>query len=355
MKLRLISSLAAALLVASAFAQAPVAQDTFIKGDLNIRFNTRQLNGDEKVRVGATDIYTLNINVANSSLLRGTIEARPYLSSTFGTAQSGQLTYALDLDVVNPKNPAQTRNVGKLFGTVPVDEKNVYRFMDGNVKVSVFPIGTAKGFDSKFGGLALGKPPAKSGFFATVKQDALSVVKNVKGQAKSIAVTKYDKMEFQTHVLPAGPVQIYPEVTVSGTMVYDYGRSAWYFQGVTASYTVDGKRIQDSLSGNIRWVEAANRKTSGLGEYQFDIRVNEPAPTEAAVFAPAADESAFFESDNTLSALVGTMKYKDSMVGDSVTSSTVSVDLHGNRLTKQQTMYLAKLLFLTSIVPLNAE
>jgi hypothetical protein len=354
MTLNLLSSCAALALVGTAIAQDSVP--TFIKGDLNIRFNSRQLSNDGKVREGVSDVYTLNVNVSDSAIFRGTIEQRPHIAGTFGVAQTGQLTYAMDCDVVNPKNPSQTRNVGKLYGVAPVDQNNVYRFTDGAVRVSVFPIGTAKGFESKFTGLALGKPPAKSdGVFAKMQREALNITRNVKGTATSIAVTKYDKMEFQNLVLAAGPVQIYPEVTVNGAMIYDYGRSAWYFHNVSVSYSVDGRLMQDKLTGNIRWVEPANRKTSGEGEYQFDIRVNEPPPSEAAVFATSTDESAFFATDNLISALVGTMKYKDTMSGESVTSSAVSIALTGNKLTKQQAMYLCKLLFMVSVVPLNSE
>lgn len=353
MTLRLLSSCAALALAATAFAQD--AGPTFIKGDLNIRFNTRQ-TADGKAREGVSDVYTLNVNVSDSAIFRGTIEHRPTIAGTFGVSQAGQLTYAIDTDVVNPRNTAQTRNVGKLYGVAPVDQNNVYRFTDGAVRISVFPIGTAKGFESKFSGLALGKQPAKSeGVLARMQKEALSITRNVKGSTAAISVTKYDKMEFQNVVLGAGPVQIYPDVTVNGAMIYDYGRSAWYFNNVSVSYSVDGRLLQDKLTGNIRWVEAANRKTSGEGEYQFDIRVNEPPPSEASVFAAVADESAFFATDNLISALVGTMKYKDTMSGDIVTSSAVNIALTGNKLSKQQAMYLAKLLLMTAVVPLNAE
>jgi hypothetical protein len=347
-------SLAGMVLAVTTFAQTPAA--TFIKGDLNIRFNSRQLNSEGKQREGITDVYTLNVNVSDSALYRGTIEQRPAIAGTFGASQTGQLTYAIDCDVVNPKNPAQSRNVGKIYGVAPVDQNNVYHFADGAVRMSVFPIGAAKGFDSKFGGLALGKPPVKSeGLFAKMQKEALNITRSVNGKATSIAVTKYDKMEFQGLVLAAGPVQIYPDATVNGSMIYDYGRSAWYFHNVSVSYSVDGRALQDKLTGNIRWVEAPNRKTSGEGEYQFDVRVNEPPPSEAAVFATATDESAFFATDDLISALVGTMKYKDTMSGDTITSSAINVALTGNKLTKQQAMYLCKLLFMTAVVPLNAE
>jgi hypothetical protein len=188
-----------------------------------------------------------------------------------------------------------------------------------------------------------------------LKKEALSITKSINGKSVAIAVTKYDKMEFQSHVLAAGPVQIYPEAVVNGSMIYDYGRTAWYFDNVTITYALDGQQRQDKLTGNIRWIEAANRAASGEGEYQFDIRVNEPAQTEASVFSGPADESAFFSTDDAIPALTGVMKYKDVLIGEKVTASAVTVDLKGNKLTKQQAMNLAKLLLLSAVVPLNAE
>lgn len=329
---------------------APVPADVFIKGEIGIKFNTRSsADANGKPKEGVTDKYTLSVNVSNSALFRGTIEQTPYIAGMIGSAQAGHLDYGIECDVVNPKNPSQTRNVGRLFGQVPVDEKNVYHFTDGNLKLVVFPMGTAKGFESNFKGLALGKPPASSeGFFSKLKKEAINITKSVNGKSVSITVTKYDRMDFQQHVLGAGPVQIYPESQVNGSMIYDYGRTAWYFDGVTITYAVDGRQYQDKLTGNIRWAQAA-------GEYQFDVRVNEPAQAEAAVFSGATDESAFFTTDNSVPALIGVMKYKDTLIGDKVISSAVTVDLKGNALTKQQTMNLAKLLFFSVVVPLNAE
>jgi len=339
------------------FAQQPPTPELTVKGDLAIKFNTRtNTDSDGKVKVGVFDKYTLSVNVANSALFHGTIQHTPYISGLVSTTQPSHLDYTVECDVVNPKNPTQTRNVGRLFGAVPIDDKNAYRFADGNLKLVVFPVGTAKGFESTFKGLALGKPPASSeGFLSKLKKEALNITKSVNGKSVAISVTKYDKMEFQSHILGAGPVQIYPEATVNGSMIYDYGRTAWYFDNVTVVYAVDGRQFQDKLTGNIRWIEAANRAASGEGEYQFDVRVNEPAQSEASVFSGPADESAFFSTDDAIPALTGVMKYKDTLAGETVTASAVTVDLKSNKLTKQQVMYLAKLLFLSTIVPLNAE
>jgi len=342
-------------------ASPPAPDAAFIKGDLSIQFNTRtQLDGG-KPREGVADKYKLKLNVSNSVVFDGTIESLPNIKGMVSLNQPGRLTHSIECLVVNPRNPSQTRNIGRLFGTVPVDTENVYRFEDGNLKIGVFGVGNAQPFESRVRGLALGKPTSSGeGFFAKMKKEAMQITKSVGGKNVAIAVTKYDRMEFVNHVLSAGPVMVYPEVTVSGTTIYDYDRTAWYLNGVTVSYSMEDARglrvaVQDRLSGNIRWVEAADRGRSGLGEYQFDVRVNEPAASEASIFAGAATEADFFATDALNPSLTGTMKYKDSIQNDVVSSSQVSVDLTGNKLTKQQVMYLAKLLLMSSIVPLNAE
>lgn len=335
---------------AACFAQ-PATPPVIVKGEIAIKFNTRTGPDAERPRPGSTDTYAMAINVANSALFKGIITARPYIRNLTSSNQTGQLTYELDCDVINPANPSQTRNIGRIFGTAPVDNQNIYRFADGNVKVAVFGVGAAKGFESRFNGLALGKPPAASGL-AKMKQEAVRLVSSKGG---AITLTKYDKMEFQNLTIPAGPVQIYPEATITGTLFYDYGRSAWHFNNVNITYRTDGRPQVDILTGNIRWVEHPNRKANGEGRYDFDIRVNEPAPSEAAVFAGTTDEAAFFAADDTNPALTGTMAYKDSLSNGTVVASNVTIDLKGTKLSKQQVMNLAKLLFLTAVVPLNAE
>ena len=329
--------------------------DTFIKGSLNIQFDTRLT---QKPAVGTADTYKFNVNVSNSVKYSGTIKQLPTIpGSIFGVDQTGSLTFDLKTDVINPRNTAQTRNVGKIYGIVPVSQSNVYDFANGTLKVQVFAVGTAKGFDSKFGGLALGKPATPSdSVLSILKKEAINFTKSVGGHTMTIAVTKYDVMQFQQHVLGAGPVQIYGEATVNGTMVYDYDRSSWYFQHVSVQYWDNGRQVQDTISGDIRWVEDDNRKTNGIGEYDFDIRINEPPANETAVFNQTSDESAFFTTDTTVQGLTGTMKYKDTITGgDNVTASAVDIDLKGTKLTKQQAMYLCKLIMFSTVVPLNAE
>lgn len=349
---RLITLLVIALCASTAAFAAPGPFEPVptlpITGSLSIDYKTRRAPGKE----GVSDLYTLAINVANSAVFKGTIQHQPFIKNLTSRNQLGRITFDMELEVVNPANPRQTRSVGKMFGFTPIDENNVYRYSDGpGIKTAVFPIGAARGFESRFNGLAYAKPPAASGL-AKIKKEAVRLVSSKGG---ALVLTNYDKMTFENHVLPAGPVQIYPETTVSGTIFYDYGRSAWHFNNVTFVYNAEGRRAADVLTGSIRWIEAKNRKTTGEGHYDFDVRVNEPPPTESQVFSAVADEAAFFTQDANVPSLTGTMAYKDTFVGDTVTSSAVQIDLQTTKLSKVQAMMLAKVILLSAVVPFNAE
>jgi len=340
----------------------PAPAATFIKGSLNIHFDTLRT---PKPVVGTTDKYTFTVNVCNSAKFHGEIDRLPNISGTMGFGgQPGSLTYAVDCDVINPRNPAQSANVGKLLGVVPNDKANVYHFDTGDapdrLMMDIEGRGNAQGFQSKFGGVALGKPPQGS---PSMKQQMLSIMRVVHGQTMTVKVEKYDKMEFRDHVLAAGPVLSYGAVTVNGAMIYDYGRNAWHFKSVHCVYSVKGAAKDDTLTGDIRWVEDPNRKANGLGHYEFDIRVNEPPPSEEAAFTAnnASDEASFFTTDASIPSLVGTMDYKDTLQddpkgGDPITTdSIVQINLQGQGLDRQQVMYLAKLLLFSVTVPLNSD
>jgi hypothetical protein len=351
-----LSALVVALTV-SLNAAAPVPKVT---GKMDIQFQTRtQVDDSGRPNTGIMDQYKLDLAVTDSLLFQGGITHLPVIfGSVLGTErQQAALNYDLNLSVRNPANPAVTKAIGKLVGSVPIDKKGVYQYGNGTLRIAVDAMGKASEFTSAFRGQALGKPPKGSSLLDRATQQAVSVTKVVKGQTKSIVVTKYDKMTLNGMVLAAGPVKIYPETQVNGEMLYDYERSAWYFRGVSLSYQVDGKTVTDKVSGNIKWVESPQRKTTGEGEYQFDVRVNEPEAkqAEAAVFAPADNEASFFEADATLAALVGSAKYKDTMSGDTVTASAVTIDLTGNNLSKLQVVNLTKLIWIVCVVPVNAE
>ena len=332
-----------------------------IKGTIDIKYNSRlQVDKDgNPTQIGAKDVYVLDFAVLNTLVFQGQIEHTPTIfSSILGREkQAGMLNYNLTLQVRNPANLSQTRSVGKLVGTVPIDTKGVYIYDQGNLRMAIEATGSASGFESKFRGRAAGKPPKNASMLGQAKQNAKKFTRKVKGQTVSLIVTRYDEMDFTDLVLAAGPVKAYPEMRVNGKMTFDYDRYVWFFEAVTMSYTVDGKTFTDKLSGNIKWVEDPQRETNGKGRYEFDVRFNEPElkSDESAVFKPAGDESDFFTTDPTLSCLTGVMEYVDTMREKRVLSSKVKVDLKGNNLTKNQQVGAFKLLQLVDIVPLNAE
>lgn len=341
MKYRLALLLA---LAPTAWAQTNV----FVTGSMDIKYNSRLT----PVK-GATDVYGLNINVCNSAVFRGAITFTPFIDGTVGITQNAQLGYDLATDVVNPANPSQTRNIGRLYGVVPISPDGLYNFNTGSLKFGIVGIGQGQGFESAFKGTAQGRPLKKKGFFDNLKSEALSLTRTVNGKTVKLSVTKYDRMTFNSVVLAQGPVQVYPESTVQGEMVYDYSRYAWHFNGLTITYYVNGKPQQDRITGNIRWQESPKRSLNGEGWYEWDMRFNEPPPNEAAAFS-VADEASFFTTDNTIPALTGVMKYKDTLQQGTVTGSAVQVQLVGNQISRVQAMNAFKVILL-SVVPINAE
>lgn len=325
-------------------AMAQTNKPSFVKGTIDIK-------------KAATTKYTINVNVSDSAVMRGTIDYTPLITGLLDrVTQPASLNYQMDCDVVNPNDPKQVKNVGRLFGVVPIGTDGVYNYSGGSLKVIVNSIGRSQGFESKFSGTAAGRPLLKSeSLLSKVKKEALSITRSVGGKTVSVAVKKYDVMKFNNHVVAAGPIQIYPEITVNGSMIYDYDRYVWYFKDVAIQYNTDGAVRVDKVSGNIRWIEQPKKGSQRLGEYQFDIRVNEPLAGESGVFAAATDESAFFQTDDSIASLGGAMKYTDTMNGDTVTTSAVEVSLVGNKISRQQCMNLAKLIILSCVVPINAE
>lgn len=321
-----------------------------VKGTIDIKFNSRQNPTPVK---GVKDIYIMNINVANSVLFQGTIEDTPQIIDGWVSkkvVQPRSLKYDISCDVINPRYMSQTKNVGKLSGNVPINSDGVYQYDQGTLEIAVLPIGNASGFASKFGGSTLGKPLIRpSNWLDTLKRDVVNITRNINGKNVVISLKKYDKMEFRQHVIAAGPVQIYQPVSVNGEMLYDYDKECWFFNNMTIQYADNNVIKIDRLSGTIRW----NKKQN---EYQFDIRINEPLSVATEVFdTKNTDESSFFETDTALSSLTGTMLYKDSKRGDTTMSSMVTVDLTGNKLTKQQVMYICKVIMFSSVVPMNSD
>ncbi len=348
------------VLVALLIALPAVAADNTIKGKLDIQFNSRvQTDSGGNPTPGVKDVYTFDVAVVDTLGFQGTIQALPtILTARMGSEkQRASLVYNLNLSVANPANLTQKRTVGKLVGEVQVDKQGTYLFDQGTLRIAVDAAGKATGFESAFRGTAVGKPPKNTSLAEKVKKQAQTLTRQVKGKTVSLIVKDYDIMTLRGLVLAAGPVRSYPETTVNGEMMYDYERSAWYFRNLTMTYQAEGKTVTDKVSGNIKWVESPQRKTNGQGQYEFDVRFNEPEQTssEAAVFQKADDEAAFFATDTSLPSLTGTAKYVDRFRGETVTSSAVGIDLVGNNLNKTQVVNAFKLIWLVSVVPVNAE
>lgn len=340
----------------------------FIKGDMNIKFNTH-LNPPGTL--GIQDDYNININVANSALFHGKMTDRPQIIDGWinkAVVQNRTLEYNVDCDVVNPKNPSQTKNIGRMYGIVPITSDGVYNYNNSSLVVDVLPMGNAGGFTSKFSGQAAGKPLVRPSNWTDTIRDTVNISRMVNGKPMSVALKRYDKMDFQNVVLAQGPIQIYQPVTVNGQMLYDYDKKCWFFNNFTVDYQ-DGQNMKrDRVAGTIRWVPDAHRAQNGLGEYQFDVRVNEPVPDGSSVFAAPTDESSFFSTDSAVPGLAGTMTYKDTLnpstvnaskdpTGDDAvaTASAIAIDLNGNNITKQQVMVLAKVIIFASVIPMNAD
>lgn len=327
-----------------------------ITGTMDIRYNSRNQVGV----AGIKDVYTMKVNVCDSALFTGTIMYQPIIEGkVYGVNQQANLAFDIKTDVINPKKVAPlTLPIGKMTGVVPIDPNGAYRFKDGSLKISIMARGAAKEFESKFGGIAVGKALVKqTGVLSTLTKEAVKLTRSIGGKKVTLAVTKYDVMAFHNLVMPQGPVGIYPEASVSGQILYDYTRAIWHIKDVTVTYSLDGRQFTDKLTGNIRWNESPERESNGEGYYEFDVRVNEPSASEADVFAGAADEAAFFAVDTNIPALTGTMKYLDTFKSGTTTplSSAIEINLIGNKLTRQQSMNLFKLFLLVSIVPFNAE
>lgn len=344
MNLKLIT-ICLALCSASTFAQTNVG----VKGTMSIAFNSR-------INPSGKDLYTLNLTVNDSVIFTGNITNTPFIDGIVSVSQPARIDYGVDCSLINPRNSADVRAIGRFFGTVPITPEGLYDFGSGSLKIVVNQMGRAEGFESKFLGTAQGKPLKKKSGLLDKAKAALSVGKVVGGRTVTIAVKNYDTMIFSPQfTMAAGPVGVYPKTQVTGSMIYDYDRAAWYPKDVGVNSDNPGSKSNDKLSGSIRWMEKPKGGNSRQGQYEFDLRINEPIGGEGSHFTPASDESSFFSVDDSLMSLSGTMKYTDTFSGDSVVRSEVVVALVGNKITKQQCMELTKLLIFSMVVPMNNE
>jgi len=364
----------AALLAVPSAARAQddtLTKEGVIAGTMNIEFKTRtqlDTSGDLKpgsAAINVQDVYTFTFGVADTVEYAGNIKRQPNLYSKLiaKKKQDAQLTFDVNLSVLNPKDLKQKVGVGKWVGTVPIDTATgAYDLAGGAAKQSPLRIaidtrGRVTGFTDAFGGRLVGKAEKKETLAAyTFKR----VVGN---RTVSVVVKKSDPMRFDNIKLAKGPVDSYPATYVSGRLDYDYETGNWYTDGIRFTYSLDGKDYEDIVTGSIKWIEDPDRQSNGKGRYEFNLRWNEEkhktASTEAAAFDQLNEEDAFFAVDDSVPCLTGTIDYVDTFAGGGgdepvPASSKVTYKLNSNKLTKQQVMAFFKL-WMVCTGPTNDE
>ncbi|MBC7772730.1 MAG: hypothetical protein H7210_09575 [Pyrinomonadaceae bacterium] len=348
-----------------------VTKDDVIAGTMDIDFITRtklDSSGDLKkgsAALGAKDQYKFSLRVAETTDFTGVITRQPNLYSSVlaRKKQDASLSFKIDLSVLNPRDLKQKKTVGNWVGEVPIDTKTGAFQFDGAAgsetppRIFIDAVGSAKSFTDKFSGRLIGKAESKEGL-ASYTYTRLVGTKKV-----NIVVKKSDPMRFENLTLAKGPSENYPRTIVNGRLDYDYETGNWFTDGVKLRYNLNGKEVEDVITGSIKWVEDKDRASNGKGYYEFNLRFNEDknkaATTEAAAFDKMSEEDAFFAVDNSVPCLTGRIAYVDTMVsggeGDpTVTASKVSYNLNANKLTKQQIMNFFKL-WIVSVGPTNDE
>jgi hypothetical protein len=382
---KILYTLALPLLCTSLLCIPPVQAQTptetfsepgFVSGTMDINFGTRQ-NIDTSGKLtegspaeGSKDVYKLNLNVAKTTEYAGEISRYPRLESKIlgREIQGAQLVFDVGLAVRNPKNLEQKKTVGKWVGSVLVDKSGVYDFGTGSagaspLRMAIDSVGKAAAFSGAFSGKVYGKGTDKKGL---IEQKAQEYARMVKGKKVTIQVKQSDPLRFSNLVLGEGPALIYPRTAVNGNLDYDYDTGNWLTNGIRFKYTVNGAEIEDVVTGSIKWVEDPSRSSNGKGQYEFNLRFNEdknkPVTDEAAAFSGDSSqaEDAFFEVDNELPGMSGTIAYVDTLGAEdeegeaSVLSSKVTFSLDVNKLTKVQAVNMFKLLMVI-IGPMNDE
>lgn len=363
--------LAGALLLAvAATAQQSdaITKDGVITGTMDIEFKTRTTPdssgefADGSPQKGVQDKYTFTLRVADTTEFSGSIVRQPniYTKTLRKRVQGAAIGFDVDLAVLNPKDLKQKKTAGKWVGVIPIDTATgAYDLGAGKaeerpLRIVVDSIGAVQGFTDAFAGRMFGKAEKKDNL-------AEYTYKRLVGKRTvEFKVSKSDPMKFDNIELARGPQGIYPRAFVNGRLDYDYETGNWLTDGIRFKYTLDGKELEDVVTGTIKWVEDANRKTNGKGHYEFNLRFNEEknrsAGGESAAFEQLSAEDAFFVVDDSVPALTGTIEYIDTMSygSEAPSSSKVTYNLNANKLTKQQAMNFIKL-WLICVGPTNDE
>ena len=348
--------------------EATVTEEGAITGTMDIDFKTRtdlDTNGtyvEGSPALGAKDTYTFHLVVGKTTEYTGKITRQGDLFTKVikSQKQKAALGFDIALAVRNPKNIDEKKNVGKWVGTLPINTTTgVYDIAGGAkgespLRIAIDAIGSQQAFTDKFGGKLVGKSKKDEGL-ASYTYKRLIGTKTVE-----IKVEKIDPMRFEDVELGKGPSPNYPHTMVNGRLDYDYETGNWLTDGVKFKYNLNGKDVEDVMTGSVKWVEDENRKSNGKGFYEFNLRFNEgknkPATTESAAFDKLSDEDAFFVVDDTIPCLTGKVTYVDQFVSgtDSPAKSKITYSLNANKLTKTQMVNFFKL-WLLGTGPINDE
>src|SRR5437867_8708458 len=249
---------APAALAADDAQQQLLSEEDVIAGMMDIQFNTRTNQDssgdllDNSPAQGVQDKYSFNLSVAKTTEFAGDITRQPNLySKTLRRRKQGAaLGFNVNLAVKNPRDLKQKKNIGKLVGGVPVDEKSGGYLLDGGGVQGVSPLrivvdttGGQQGFADNFGGRIFGKAEKKESLAGYTYK------RFVGNKEVEITVKKVDPMKFQNVLLAKGPAGIYPRTTVNGRLDFDYETGNWLTDGIRFSYNLDGKDYQDVITG----------------------------------------------------------------------------------------------------------
>lgn len=321
-----------------------------ITGTMEINFVTRTPAGqtDGSPKIGAQDIYKLDLTVNGANKFVGQIARQPRIKQfKIRTIQQPRYDFTINLQV------GKFGTVGQWVGPMTIDEKvGAFKLEGADDRVLRIMVDKGQTFTSPFGGEFYGKAEDKSKLaWDTIKRQVAGKTVEKKFQA--------DPIRFQQVVLAKGPnPQKYPTASVSGELSFDRETSNYYAKGLTFNYTYDGKDYSDVVTGTIKWVEDPSRKTNGKGRYEFNLRFNEEKAqkpkTDDQAFANKSDDDLFFAVDSFIPSLNGNVEYQDSMTGDTVVASKVTYKLQSNKLTDQQVMNFAKM-WILACGPTNDE
>lgn len=263
-----------------------------ISGQISADFGSRKLSGGTGV-----DIYTVNnVKAADLMVLNGAINRVPEKS----------LNYSVKFDLINPKNPSQVaKDAAILRGEAVIDQSGRYDPVAGKLRLDIVK-GTQS--SSAFRGGMQGREVTRwwevsEQLKRAQKKAAKEYSRVVEGKTITIEVKNADPLRFDGLVLAAGPFSYLPETTVRGSLDYDYELGNWLLDnnGLTLTYQLGERMLNDRITGSIRYAEEEGsatvdgKKISYTGYYDYNLRFNEQAQK--------VDDNAFFDGQNSTAEL----------------------------------------------------